>query len=239
MSLVGIQIGSGISVGGGINIGSTAVVNTTVLNLQAGDTSSYPGSGTTWYDLSGQGNDVEMQGGVSWVSAGAASYFNTGSDGFFSREVSNYLPLGNSDYTFAAWIYSPSWDSSGIMSVGGFGSGDESNAFRTAGYPILVNYWWGDDFAVGTSAPDTGWFYAVAKYEGNTNTRSILVNGVSQGSDNPTGTHNVTSSLLQIGQTLAGEYLDGGIGQVWIYNYALTDSDILANFNATRGIYGL
>lgn len=240
---MGITISSGITVEGGINIGDTPIPigNAVVLNLQAGSNSSYPGTGTTWYDLSGQGNNVTFQnsGDISWINAGAASYFQTGATGFFNRTISNNLPLGNSDYTFAAWIYSPSWNGSGIMSIGGFGLGNGSNAFRTGSYPVLINYWWANDFALSTTAPNTGWFYAVAKYEGATNTRSIWVNGVSQGSDNPGGGHNVTSSLLQIGKTVNNEYLDGGIGQAWIYNFAVSNIDILANFNATKSIYGL
>jgi hypothetical protein len=236
-----IVVESGINIGGGINIGSTGATGGVVLYLNAGDNSSYAGTGTTWYDLSGYGNDVVMNndGDISWVNAGSASYFNTGPSGFFTRNPTNGLPLGDSDYTFAAWINSPSWNYSGIMSIGGFGSGEQSNAFRTGSHPYLINYWWADDLAVITDATNTGWFYAVVKYEGAINTRSIWVNGVSQGSDNPGGTHDVTSSALQIAQTLSGEYLQGGIGQVWIYNFAVSDSDILANFDATKSIYGL
>ena len=45
-----------------------------VLNLDAGASTSYPGSGTTWTDLSGNGNDFTID----------ASGFTHNSSGYFS-----------------------------------------------------------------------------------------------------------------------------------------------------------
>lgn len=233
-------IGPGISIGPGIGFGPDVTLpppNSVVAYYTAGDTASYPGSGTIWYDLSGQNNHLTLQNSPTWNSAGAASYFATGASGFFNRPSATNLPVGNDPYTFALWINSPGWNSSGMISIGPFGSGNEANAFRTGSYPILINYWWANDLAVSTSAPNTDWFYAVAKFDGTT--RSIWVNGVIQGSDTPGSVHNVTNSDLQVGQTLSGEYFNGNIGQVWIYNFAVADSDILANYNATKSTYGL
>ena len=233
----GITFGAGINAGSGISIGPIFVPPSVVAYYNAGDSGSYSGTGTTWYDLSGQGNDLTFQGStITYTSAGAASYFSTGANGFFNRTNATNLPVGNDNYTFALWVNSPGWNASGMISIGPFGSGNESNALRTAGYPILINYWWGNDFAIGTDAPLTDWFYVVATFDGTT--RSIYVNGVLQGSDNPSG-HNVTNSNLQVGQTLSGEFFNGNIGQVWIYNFGLTGTDILANYNATKSIYGL
>lgn len=46
------------------------------LLLDAGNTSSYPGSGSTWTDLSPSGKNGTIQANVSWVSNGVSSYFN-------------------------------------------------------------------------------------------------------------------------------------------------------------------
>jgi hypothetical protein len=85
-------------------------------------------------------------------------------------------------------------------------------------------------------SPTNGWFNAVAKYDGTT--RRILVNGVSVGSDTPVG-HNVITSALQIAKTAGNEYLNGNVGEVLIYDTALSDSDILQYFNDTKTRYGL
>jgi len=214
-----------------------------VLSLDANNPSSYSGSGTTWYDVSGFGNNVDMvnSGDITFHS-GTPSYFSTGATGYFSGPGMSHIPVGNTPYTLACWVNSPgqgSWVSNGFMSIGGYGVAEQSNAFRTASNPILVNYWWGDDFAVGTTAPSTGWFYAVVTFDGTN--RTMYVNGVSQGTNTPSGTHNVVSSIVQIAATDVGlsEYLNGNIGAVQIYNYALSGAQILAMFNATRGTYGV
>lgn len=239
-----ITIGEGITIETGIHVGpfNAPAPNSVVAYYNAGDNASYPGIGAIWYDVSGQNNHINMAGSLStWVSAGPASYFNTVGGGYFTGPGYNNIPIFNSNYTFAAWINGPgqgSWGTNGICSIGGFGTGNQSNAFRVGSYPTLINYWWANDLAVTTSAPATGWFYAVATFDGTT--RSIYVNGVLQGSDTPTG-HNVTESTINVATTAPGlgETLNGNIGQLWIYNFGLTDTDILANFNATRGTYGV
>ena len=214
-----------------------AVPSNLKLHLDADDPNSYSGAGTTWYDLSGNGNDVDMvnSGSITWNNTGAV-YFSTGSNGWFSNPSGTDLPVGNSPYTFIAWIQlGTTWNSNGIMSIGPFGSGNQANAFRAGSTNQLLNYWWGNDLSVNTSvSPTNGWFNAVAKYDGTT--RSIWVNGVLVGSDTPVG-HNVTTSALQIAKTYNVEYLNGNIGEVLIYDVALSDSDILQYYTDTYPRY--
>lgn len=207
------------------------------LHLDASDPNSYSGTGTTWYDLSDYNNDVEMvnSGSISWNNTGAV-YFSTGSNGWFSNPSGTDLPVGNSQYTFIIWVQlSTVWNANGFMSIGPFGGFNQSNAFRAGSTNQLINYWWGNDLAVvGSVSPTNGWFNAVAKYDGTT--RSIWINGVSIGSDTPVG-HNVTTSALQIGKTTSTEYLQGNIGEVLIYDTALSDADILQYYNDTNSRY--
>lgn len=207
--------------------------------LDALDSSSYSGSGTTWYDLSGNGNDVSMQnsGRISWTG-GATGYFSTGSNGWFSRSNASNVPTGNSPYTLSVWVQLGStWSANGMVSVGSFGVSNQSNALRAGTTNQIINYWWGNDIsAFSTVSPTTSWFNVVAKFDGTT--RSLWVNGVSIGSDTPVG-HNVTNSNIQIAKTYASEYLQGNIAQVLIYNVALSGSEILSNYNSAKSRFGL
>ena len=218
---------------------SSVVTTGLKVYLDALNPASYPGSGTTWYDLSGNGNDVSMQnsGSITW-SPGPIGYFSTVSNGWFNRTSASNVPIGNSPYTLSAWVQlGSSWNGNGFMSIGPFGNGNEANAFRAGSTNQLLNYWWGNDLSVNISvSPTNGWFNAVAKYDGTT--RSIWVNGVLAGSDTPVG-HNVTSSDIQISKTAGNEYLQGNIAQALIYNVALSGSEILANFNASKSRFGL
>ena len=207
--------------------------------LDALNSSSYPGSGTTWYDLSGNGNDVSMQnsGSISWTG-GATGYFSTGSNGWFSRSNASNVPTGNSLYTLSAWVQLGStWSGNGMVSIGSFGVGNQSNALRAGTTNQILNYWWGNDLSVTSSvSPTNSWFNVVAKFDGTT--RSIWVNGSSVGSDTPVG-HNVTSSDIQVAKTYSAEYLQGNIAQVLIYDAALSGAEILANYNSTKSRFGL
>jgi hypothetical protein len=215
----------------------TSYVSNLSLHLDAADPNSYSGTGTTWYDLSGNGNDVDMvnSGSITWNNTGAV-YFSTGSNGWFSNPSGTNLPTGNSDYTFIIWVQlGTNWGGNGFMSVGSFGTGNQSNAFRAGGTNQVINYWWGNDLVVTSSvSPTNGWFNAVVKYDGTT--RSIFVNGVLVGSDTPSG-HNVTTSAIQIAKTVSNEYLQGNVGEVLIYDIALSNSDIVQYYNNTYTRY--
>ena len=218
--------------------GSLVVTTGLVLNLDANNSASYPGTGTTWYDISGNSNNVDMQnsGSITWVDGGIG-YFTTGSNGWFSKTNGTNMPTGSSLYTFSAWIkLGTSWNAQGIMSVGPFGSGNQANALRTGSTNQFINYWWGNDFVVsGSLSPTNNWFNIVARDNGTE--RSIWINGVSIGTG-PRNSHNVTTSDIQVAKTTASEYLQGNIAQVLIYNVDLSDSEILANFNATKSRFG-
>jgi len=213
------------------------------LYLDAANSTSYPGSGTTWYDLSGNNNNVAMQnsGSISYTSTGGG-YFATGSNGYFLNASPTNIPTGNTSYTLSAWVqFGATWPTvGGIIGIGnGYGTTNAVNAFRTTGTNGLVNYWWGNDLSGSSSlSPATQWFNAVATYDGTT--RRIYVNSSQIASGATTG-HNVTNSQITIGLTwpTQNEYLQGNIGQVLIYNRALSSTEIQQNYTATRARFGV
>ena len=218
----------------------TSYVSNLVLYLDASDSNSYPGTGTVWYDISGNGNDVTMEnvGSITWNNTGPV-YFSTGPNGWFSNPSGSNLPVGNSEYTYIIWVQlGSSWNGNGFMSIGPFGISNEANAFRAGTTNQLINYWWGNDLSASTSLSLTNdWFNAVVKYDGTT--RSIWVNGSLVGNDIPGGGHNVTTSALQVAKTANNEYLNGNVGEVLIYNVAIQDPQIPQYFNNTKSRFGL
>lgn len=82
------------------------VKNGLVLHLDAGDTASYPGAGTTWYDLSGNGYHFTVQSG-SWVRNDQASHFDfTGAFCCAKRVVSGALSNVPSSTTNTLMVFS-------------------------------------------------------------------------------------------------------------------------------------
>ena len=211
------------------------------LYLDANNTTSYPGSGTTWFDLSGQGNDVAMQnsGSLSYTSSGGG-YFTLTSNGYFNRATTTGVPTGSSAYTMSVWIQKgAAWGGNGMIGVGSSTTTNQTNQFRTIGTNALTNYWYGNDLAATSSlSPASQWFNAVAQWDGTT--RKIWVNGTQIASAAASGL-NVSSSLLQVGATNVGgsEPLQGNIGQALIYNRALSSTEIQQNYTATRTRYGV
>lgn len=232
---------SGASFSGGSVVQTATVISSGLqLYLDAANTSSYSGTGTTWYDLTSNHNDVTMQnsGSISYTSSGGG-YFTTGSNGYFNKLTTTGLPTGSNPYTLSAWIQLSSvWGGQGIVSVGNaWGTSNGVNAFRTSATNTLLNYWWANDFsAVASLSPTTQWFNCVAQWDGTT--RRIWVNGTQIGSAAATGL-NVTNGVLGIGVTNSTEYLNGNVGQVLIYNRAITSDEISQNYSVVRARYGV
>lgn len=75
------------------------VTNGLVLHLDAGDTASYPVTGTTWTDLSGNGNNGTLVNGVGYNSANGGSLVF---DGVNDRVSTTFKPSGARSYFI--WI---------------------------------------------------------------------------------------------------------------------------------------
>ena len=253
MALPGIAVGPGITIGGGISFGATPIVQSGLqLYLDAAAVASYPGSGTTWYDLSGNGNDVAMQnsGDISYTASGGG-YFSTGATGYFDRSSATNVPTGATPYTVSAWVQFPTgWPGGGnnhtIVQIGSAPTYNGINGFVATfgGYlgvgwfnlpsdpgPLESNSWT-------PSSPGTNWRNVVSQWDGST--RNIWYNGVLQATDS-VGTYlgNNTDILIGLDYSGFGNYLIGNIGQVLIYNRALSPSELNQNFTITRARYGI
>lgn len=250
-----LTLGPGWTVEPGWIIGNTPipVANSGLqLYLDANNATSYSGSGTTWYDLSGNGNDVAMQnsGDITYTSSGGG-YFSTGATGYFNKTGATNVPTGNTPYTVSAWVQFPTgWPggSNGhvIAQIGSAPTYDNLNSFSATadGYlsvgwfnqpsetPALVSNSWTP------SSPTTNWMNVVSEWDGST--RKIWYNGVLQATDS-VGTELANNSDILIGLDFPGfgNYLVGNIGQVLIYNRALTQSELVQNFNSVRTRYGI
>ena len=68
------------------NYGPKIVTDGLVLCLDAADQNSYPGSGNTWYDLSGNGNNGTLVNGVGYNSGNLGSLVFGGVDDYVNCE---------------------------------------------------------------------------------------------------------------------------------------------------------
>ena len=203
---------------------------------------SFENSATLLRDLSGNGNDLSVQGGVGSVAYsasgpaghGGSATFN-GSGGHLTTASGlfpNGVPTGNSPYTISAWVNVNNDNNDGIVGWGTYGTNLTVNAFRTQTSSNLLNYWWGggaNDFLQPVPSLLNDWHYVTVTYDANV--RSIYVDGVLQGTSTPGVVNNVGAADFAIGSTNNGEYFGGSMADVLIANTAFSQAEIQSDMN--------
>jgi hypothetical protein len=220
-----------------------------VLNLDAGVSSSYSGSGTTWTDLSGLGNTGTLTNGPTYSSSNGGSLVFDGTNDYVScGSVSSNLSSGVSFQL----IFKSSDLTSRQQGLLTYQSGTIGNPY--------INLWCPGDGRVRwetytSTSPNVGtsifsanlsnnvWYHIIGTYSSNgTNaTVRIYVNGVENTSStisapNFSNSYNYT---LEIGRYQNFGVLLGNIATAQIYNRALAAAEIQQNFQALRGRFGI
>lgn len=204
---------------------------------------SYPGSGSIVTDLSGQGNNGTITGGI--VNTGGVWYMaNT------SQYILNNNPATNDTdpYTWCAWaIVDPGGAGGVVMTRGCDGEGNGWSASATLGdgsggvsMVTMVPSPTGFSCPFNTSTPSGKWWFITGVWTPSTSLKAYR-NGVLDATL-PMTSHTMRNSLASwnIGIIIKpnGGYSQGRIGMCMAYNRVLTDVEILQNFNVTKGRYG-
>jgi hypothetical protein len=216
-----------------------------VLCLDAANPLSYPGSGTTWNDLSGQGNSGTLINGPTFNSSnggslvfdGADDYarFNSGLYGRISFSL-EYWFYQNSIESFSQEMFTSDYTNSGNTSNPGieiYSSGttlyfrsNYNNGTRPATTTISAQVW---NHVVAVCTVDSSITLYLNGVEGNSNIPS-----------NPYITWN--NEPLNLGAITGYSILipfSGKISIGKIYNRALSASEVLQNYEATKTRFGL
>jgi hypothetical protein len=200
-----------------------------LVNVQAGNTSSYPGSGTTWTNLVDSTNYTITSGTYNSDNGGSIVFNGT------STFVSIGTPLtSGTNYSMEAWVYASSTASShNIIS-------SSNNVFWISSGTLYGGV--GGNYTLVSSAgfPTNVWKHVVLTFNDSTNTMTLYINGA-QVNQNTNVTQSYISETLRIGSHVSGatpvSFWNGRIAQARVYNTALAASDVLNNFNATKGGY--
>jgi hypothetical protein len=169
------------------------------------------------------------------VVSGSALNFD-GSNDYVSVVSPTNMPVGNSNYTIESWMKPATQGINSILGWGNVGTVNQTNVLRLSPTGI-VNYWWANDLSVTYAFTLNTWYHVAATYDGTT--RKIYVNGILAGSDTPVAdSHNVsTANNFRIGSfnTGTGEYFNGNLDEVRIWNRALPQAEIQNNLNCELG----
>jgi hypothetical protein len=223
--------------------GPYIVTNGLVLALDAADRNSYVSGSTTWTDLSGNTNSGSLINGPTFNSGSGGNIVFDGTNDYVA--LGTFTGLGSTNRTINMWfrvtslpasvgriITFPADDTStdtptftlAISSAGALSGGLGGSPYN--GYSNSISY------VLGT------WVNICATISSNTVT--FYKDTISQGSFTNTGTV-ATNPIGYLGRYNANysQYFTGNIASTQIYNRALSATEILQNYNATKSRFNL
>jgi hypothetical protein len=217
-----------------------------VLLLDAANTKSYPGSGTTWFDRSGNNNNGTLTNDPTFNSANGGSIVFDGVDDYVV--IDNRSTPALYPFSYSVWCKT-----------------SRNNVAQA--YICVLNrsqsavYWclYSDDFAnnlkvtrrnttvtsvtLPATIPINNWRYLHINFNSSTSVQAFVNGDVVYNETNLTDVPNTVNTddvLLGLLRTSSPTwYLQGDISNASIYNRALSAAEVLQNYNATKGRFGL
>jgi hypothetical protein len=227
-----------------VEAGPNIVTNGLVLSLDAANSRSYPGTGTTWTDLSGNDNTGTLTSSPTYISL---------NNGYFSFNGSTqYVELGNKfnidEGTAALWFtVDNNITTTNALNYRLFGKTTDFE-FRFANtVSDAVNYGSLQGDLGGTNTVRTSqknwtanqWYYATLTWNQTSNVSNIYVNGVLDGTGTVSNITGQTTENFNIGRSGTRGYLAGKISLFKLYNRVISAAEVMQNFNALRGRYNV
>lgn len=218
------------------------VLDGLVMVLDAANPKSYPSSGTTWNDLSGNANSGTLTNGPTFNSDNLGSLVFDGVNDYVS--VSNTSQLRPStELSIGMWIKANSITTGWVRLFGQDPYTGGPLIFLETGGSLIraLHYPNGSEVRCNTnySISTTQYNCVVFTFKTGDAIRSYF-NGVANTTATLSGgtfLYNTSNPYL-IGH-IGASWFNGNISNISFYNRALTAEEILQNYNATKGRYGL
>ena len=232
--------------------GPDIVTDGLVLHLDAANRKSYPLSGSTIYDLSGNGNNANFS-PSNGPTFSNQSIICDGSDDFIRVPVTPSELQGNPNLTLSLWVKRLS-NESGNTGIWGLGGNTTNQGINSWWYnnanQITIDTWGQATFTTNQTYPLNEWVFVTWQKIAGAMTRSNCIlwkNLTSYTGSNLSilRAENVAPNINDIGFTLgriSNTYsvpVNFAYGQCVIYNRILNSSEIANNYNALKGRYGL
>ena len=225
---------------------STIVTANLVLHLNAGNTSSYPGSGSTWTDLS------TSQVNATLTNTTFTSPYLTFNGANSIAKTTDWPTWNGPAHTMESWVYPTSTllQDGFIFEKGVSVNTQYSNFFATDGIFRYRTYNLSTtDLSFTTSGNITlnAWNHIVCTYNG-AGTKTIYVNTVQKNqatgltgviADSPAGYNGSSIGAYGGGSGANAYWLNGRIAITRLYTSALSAAQVAQNFNADAATFGL
>jgi hypothetical protein len=235
-----------------------------ILNLDSTDTNSYPGSGTSWDDLTSEGNDFTLVNGPTFstddggtiVTDGANDYIKSdGNIDEVNEANSTFAYVKCTDLTNGNWasqylnhFLAKGWNNSSKANIvlrfyattsnwGTYGYASLSILIRNSSGTLLTN-WNGWDETTVPQIEEDEWYYVGFTTDGGSGDDvDAFVNGVKVGTGTLSGARGTISDQpLVVGNDSWGRSFGtaGSNRNYHMYSRKLTDAEVLQNYNAIK-----
>jgi hypothetical protein len=234
-----------------------------VLNLDASNTNSYPGTGANWFNLAPSNITASLVASPTLSTDGSGSFqFN----GTTQYAVVRFSPSGSllqptAEITYACWASASNWKSNAASvslisktESGGYGIFNYSTTYTFARSVGCLNYSDFDNAYIPAATSQSvfpvssGWVYLTGTYDGRYS--KFYVNGIlGESIDGGTLTtiqYTNNNAFIIGGEAGASatawasatDAFTGKIGAVHVYDRTLTTYEIMANFSSSKDKYG-
>ena len=218
---------------GGKNYAVAPVTSGLIVHLDAGVSESYPGSGSTWYDITANNNDFTLTNSPTYSSANGGKFQFNGTNQYATGGPN--LSTSNCT-TIAIQRYATNNNSAkGRITAGNVNNWllgmheNKSSVYYAGGWVTLT-----------TSSVDTDWHIHAATENYSGDSRVFYDNNVAIAGQTATGGSQGPNGLT-IGRYAPGnsEYSDCEVAVLLVYNTTLSTTDLTTIFDFYKGRFGI
>lgn len=212
--------------------GPKLITNGLVCALNASDKNSYPGSGNTWYDLTGNGYNGTLFGTPPFSSSNGGTIALNGTNQYINVSGINYSSGTSTVFCSARYA--------GTSIKGRIVNGLNNNWLIGHWSGTTENFYaegWVSSISAGTN--DSKWRIFAATCNTAASSYQCYINGTNTTVSPTNGTQGPNG--LSVGRYGPGgtEYSTGYISFIYVYNRILNNSEILENFKSLRSRFGI
>jgi len=214
-------------------VGPRTVTSGLVLCLDAANKKSYPGSGSSVSDMSGNQRTMTLFNSPTYNSSnnGYIEFNGTSQYGSFSVPAMTAHSLG-------FWLYVVSLPASGEETIFGAPSDTSSISILFSSGTWKWHSWSGSGSRIGNTISTGQWYNFVMTTNPSPLNTSFYVNGQLDSSfGSAPGISAGTGYLFYDG--ISSRHLNARFGNLAFYNRVLTAAEVAQNYNALRGRYGI
>jgi len=232
----------------GFGRGPKIVTDSLVLTIDAANTKSYPGSGTTWNDLSGNSEDFTLYNSPAFSTSNSGILSFDGTNDYAEADTAKVIPDTGPFSVVFAFALTGTGGRGGVFErntaspYNGFSLGQGGSGNWAATVSSTATFL--DGLSITFTYPTTNVFYIdVVTFNGSNTLKGyrngVLVDTDTDGTQGNLSTQGTRQNFTIARRDLASAELPCKVGCVQVYTKELIADEVLQNYNAIKSRFGL